>query len=403
MTDNKASIFDGFRKKEATRVPPLLFQLVVTLVLATICYFTVKSTLYLLDEDYSHLSLPVTVSIFSLHLILSFVFSLKRGFTRVELVSFFILSVVLSYFTHTLLLIILLLALFSLASFLLAGNRSSVLHYLCFMSFQLFYLVAFWTKTSYSTDEGFMILQFALFVTYATFIFAQFALLGRIGPFAPMWGHDTPFRCLGKMATLLLIVTALFWGSYWNSLNLFSSDISAKDLNESAVFTKLNFETGFAQYDHKRLSKKDLIDYLLAQKGGPGWAGSLFCLTGDRAWGLRFKKQLMGEAKRDAFLNASGSVKFWQFNVAERAYFYDRIKTMDDSIFSQQDRAIIEGWFERINLYAYKITLADVAYGALFKQKPLGLYYNQDIGFAMVAVLSKILEPRNKALVERNR
>ncbi|MDY6951494.1 MAG: hypothetical protein SWE60_08280, partial [Thermodesulfobacteriota bacterium] len=40
---------------------------------------------------------------------------------------------------------------------------------------------------------------------------------------------------------------------------------------------------------------------------------------------------------------------------------------------------------------------------ALFKQKPLGLYYNQDIGFAMVAVLSKILEPRNKALVERNR
>ncbi|MDY6986974.1 MAG: hypothetical protein SWQ30_02860 [Thermodesulfobacteriota bacterium] len=402
MTGSKPSLLNRFWTSKDAPTTPLLRQLVITLVLATTCFFTVKFILYLLNEDYGNLSLPMTASIFFLNFIFAFVLSLKKDSNKLELGLYFILSLLLSFFAQTLLLIIPLLALFSLTCFLLAGNRSTVLHYTCYLSFHLFYLVAFWTKISFSADEGFMILQFGLFIIYATFTFAQLALLRRIRPFAPAQVHDSPFVGLMKIGTLLLFVSALFWISYWNCLNLFSQDISAEDLAESAVFSKLDFDAGLAQYDHRRLSKQDLIDFLLTQEGGIGRAGSLFCLTQDHAWGSTFKKQLIREAKRGEFLTAGGSVKFWQFKVTERAYFYDRIKTIDDAIFSKQDCEIIEGWFEKINHYAYKITLADVAYAALFKQKPIGLYYNQDIGFAMLAVLSKILVARDKVLVEKN-
>jgi len=402
MTDSAPSSVNRPWKKEDAKTRFLLFQLVISLLLATTCFFAIRIILFQLNEEYRNLSLPLIISIFILNFIFTFLFSAKKDCNRIAWGVYFILSVILSFFTQGFLLILPLLALFSWSSFLLAGNGSTLFRYASYLCFQLFYLVAFWTKISFSSDEGFMILQFALFIIYATFTFAQFTLLHRIRPFGPPQVHHTPLVGLVKIGTLLLVVSALFWGSYWNSLNLFSRDISMEDLNESAVFSELDFDPSVARYDHRRLSKQDLIDFLLTQKGGIGRAGSLFCLTQDHAWGSSFKKQLMGEAKRGKFLNAGGSVKFWQFNVTERAYFYDRIRAIDDSIFSKQDSEIIEGWFERINLYAYKITLADVAYALLFKQKPLGFYYNQDIGFAMLAVLSNILETRNRVLVERN-
>jgi hypothetical protein len=205
-----------------------------------------------------------------------------------------------------------------------------------------------------------------------------------------------------KLGALALLFSFLFWLSYWNSLNLFSQDVSMKNLSEDMVFSEFDFDAAAPVYKHQRMTRQDLVDFLSHQDPAPAMAGTLFCLTRDNFWSSVFKEKLLDEAKRGEFLGVGGSVKFWQFRVAERAYFYDRIKTIDSSAFSAQECDTIESWFEKINLYAYKVTLADLAYAALFKQKPTGFYYNQEIGFAMAAVLSKILEKRNPVLVESN-
>lgn len=118
--------------------------------------------------------------------------------------------------------------------------------------------------------------------------------------------------------------------------------------------------------------------------------GELGLLTSSPQWLEPFRQNLVYEAKEGLFTGPANSIKFGQYEAALRAYYYDRIRTKNVPLFSQEEQNLIKSWFQAINQRAFTVEWIDWMYGLAFSSWPEGPYQNQENGLGFLAILEKL-------------
>jgi hypothetical protein len=136
--------------------------------------------------------------------------------------------------------------------------------------------------------------------------------------------------------------------------------------------------------------------------------GMLALGSGDETWAQEFKARLMQEAAAGIYTGPANSVKSTQFEAALRAYYYTRVVEAFPDLFSTEEKAHIQGWFEAINRRAMTVEWVDWMYALAFKKWPQGPYENQENGAGLLALLetehlaAPDLEAENQAYLAAN-
>ena len=115
--------------------------------------------------------------------------------------------------------------------------------------------------------------------------------------------------------------------------------------------------------------------------------GMLALATREEQWLTRFRQEILEEAETHQFLGPSGSVKFSQYEAALRAYYLHKIMETFPELFSEDELAILRGWFAQINQHALSVGWVDFLYAAAFAKVPEGPYENQENGAGLLAQL----------------
>jgi len=288
--------------------------------------------------------------------------------------------------------------------------------YSYFFSFILFYIfisffyLRFLINIDFSIDEAFMILNFLILILVTLILYLLVLLIMKLCKIK-LLKIFTKSKLDFILSLILLIgisilFIVLFTLSYWNSLELFSNPIKITDLKTEEIFNKIEWgnQEDFIFIVHKNIAKSDLIEYVKKSNDQKiDKHAVLFFLTNEDSYAHTYKNYLLEEALNQKFLDSGGSVKFWQFEVSLRLYYYLKLQEARPNLFTKEENEQIIKWFHEINMYSYKVTLADYAYAYLFKQEPIGFYYNQEIGFGMLALFNEILKDIDPQLVERNK
>jgi hypothetical protein len=139
-------------------------------------------------------------------------------------------------------------------------------------------------------------------------------------------------------------------------------------------------------------------------KGAPEYA-MLALGTGQETWAAQFREQLLAEAVAERFSGPANSVKYGQYEAAQRAYYFDRVSAAFPALFSADDRAALRVWFAAINRRALTVEWVDWLYALAFDERPFGPYVNQEAGAGLLAVLEATgladpeLSARNRAFL----
>ena len=123
------------------------------------------------------------------------------------------------------------------------------------------------------------------------------------------------------------------------------------------------------------------------QRKGPPEYGMLALSTGDITRAEVFRQALLNEAQQGRFTVPAHSIKFGQFEASLRAYYYFRLQQMFPSLFSPEERNMLQDWFAAINRRAFTVEWVDWMYALALAQWPSGLYENQENGAGLLAVL----------------
>ncbi|MCP5366757.1 MAG: hypothetical protein H6907_10130 [Hyphomicrobiales bacterium] len=126
--------------------------------------------------------------------------------------------------------------------------------------------------------------------------------------------------------------------------------------------------------------------------------GTRYLLTGERAAAEKFHRDLMAAAAAGEFLAAEGSVKFGQRDVMAAAMFYVELRQRLPDLFPPADQAVLQAWFTEIAHHIFTPGWVDYLYAVPFRVMPYGPYLNQEVGAGAVAVLTRVVDPADKAL-----
>lgn len=142
---------------------------------------------------------------------------------------------------------------------------------------------------------------------------------------------------------------------------------------------------------------------------GPPEYGMLALGTGERRWAQAFRESLLQEAADGHFTGPAHSVKSVQYYAALRAYYLPRVQAAFPDLFSEDDSALLQGWFAAINRRALTVEWVDWMYALAFTKWPAGPYENQENGAGLLALLESgglaapNLSPANRDYLEYNR
>ena len=379
-------------------------------------FLLIKRGLFFLDENYANLKILFIFTLFTLSSVFYIIIckTFKKNISLILTLVFILTSTILINNTF---LALLFFSLFLAIIFYLIDNFFNFTNkfnnyfskLILFFSFSTLIPLLTLIKINYSIDEGFLLLFLFLYLIYVFFLFFSLSLSKII------WNKKNIQKKVNKknnklffLFTFFIIIfqIIIFTLAYWNSLDLYSDSLNMSQISEHDIFQKIDLwsNNNFKFSTSTNPTKQNLIKYIKDTENNTiDKFGCLFVLSGDKAWGEKFKTNLLEEANKHKFLNSGGSVKAWQFNVSTRSYFYLRSKEINPNLFNQQENETILNWFKSINEYAYKITLADYSYAYLFKQKPIGFYYNQEIGFGMLALFYHIFKDTHPDLATKNK
>jgi len=152
------------------------------------------------------------------------------------------------------------------------------------------------------------------------------------------------------------------------------------------------FICGETAADPQTYNGEEVFQNLLAligenpQKSVPEY-GMLALGSGEPFWIGEFRVRLLEEMQNGRFTAPSNSVKYSQFEAALRVYYYSRIQREYPELFSQAENQNLRAWFAAINRRAWSVEWTDWLYALAFKQLPVGIFLNQEIGSGLLALL----------------
>jgi hypothetical protein len=136
--------------------------------------------------------------------------------------------------------------------------------------------------------------------------------------------------------------------------------------------------------------------------------GMLALGTGEYRWAEAFRQSILEEATAGRFTEPTGSIKWFQYAAALRAYYLPRVRASFPDLFSTDDWRQLQSWFAAINRRALTVEPVDWMYGLAFSKWPEGPYENQENGAGLLALLeagdlaAPDLSPANRDYLERN-
>lgn len=389
----------------------LIKNIVANAIIAFVFYFIILAVLKKLGEEYKNASFNIIIFIF---LFSSFFYHCCKRRKAINIIKLVTLVLIIDFFANNTTISILSLSFLAGSIYYLISNKYNyknnfikfILNGFLFLNLLFYYFLIFLYKIDFSIDEGFLLLYVLLYALFIFFIYLSLfisdcAYRPKIDALSTKF-----FSYIKAIIVFFGLWIILFSLGYWHSMGLFGQSLAMDKFNTDIAFKTIDrWDEGESTiFEHKYLKKEDFIKYLSGvENKNIGASGCLFLLSDNMEWGEKFKNELLAEAEARKFLDAGGSVKAWQYYVSERIYFYKKIIEKNPELFSLAENNIILSWLKDINEYSYKITLADYSYAYLFKQEPVGLYYNQEIGFGMLALFYDLFRDTNPALALKNK
>ena len=110
---------------------------------------------------------------------------------------------------------------------------------------------------------------------------------------------------------------------------------------------------------------------------------------GDRGGTLAqaFRESLLQEAAAQRFSQAASSVKYIQYEAAQRAYYVPRVRQAFPQLFTEAELRTLTDWFGAINRRALTVEWVDWMYAVALARWPRGPYENQENGAGLLSVL----------------
>src|SRR5262249_25089603 len=113
------------------------------------------------------------------------------------------------------------------------------------------------------------------------------------------------------------------------------------------------FLCGMGRADARIFPGPEVFDSLLARVAAtepptPPEEGMLALAQRDPDRAARFRASLLAEAARGEF-SRLGQTKYWQYEAAQRAYWYPRVRAAFPALFPPEDVARFSAWFASIN------------------------------------------------------
>lgn len=386
---------------------PVVRGFLVSLVAGLVGYLTILGILHLLGENHSNLEVlqfltmsVVAWAIWALTKDLDIKVFYLLGIIAILFVSFYVVDFYIwNLITFSMLVLISMKLSLKVYGYNLYGIIASLLQVMIIVGAS-FILVM--DSISYSIDEGFMILAAILFAIQGCTLALQVLYLESRGSVSQKLALGVLLRSSTMIVLTAVFTILLFVGTYWNSLGLLDTGYDVSHTDDDKYFQNIEFTPDSKAQpipSERTYQKDDLIEHLIKRyesQEDPEETfddlGMLYMLTGEEQYLDTFKEMILDDAEQGKFLDAGGSIKAWQHHVSNRLYFYIRINQMDPDAFNQDERDLITQWITNVNEYSYEVTLADVSYAVLFKQPPIGLYYNQDIGFGMLALMNGVYD-----------
>jgi hypothetical protein len=209
-----------------------------------------------------------------------------------------------------------------------------------------------------------------------------------------------PRLLVPAVALALALAAALTWQSYLRSFFPSQAPTYA-GVTPDAPFLCGEVPPSAQSYDGREVFQK-LLDLLAKYplNDAPKY-GMLALATGKSDWAQQFHTQILAEADAGMFAGPANSVKFIQYQAAERVYYYDRVHAAFPALFSADDDQRVRAWFAAINRRALTVEWVDWAYSLALGDWPEGPYANQEVGAGLLALLNAtgLADP---ALVARN-
>ncbi len=278
--------------------------------------------------------------------------------------------------------------------------------YISFVLLGMFILLTLLYKIDFAIDEGFLILLTFIFCIILSLSFLFLSLLK--GKFRITWKAPKILKVF--MITLLLFANAvLFFLGYWGNLGILGKEIKEEKFVREEVFKNISKFNDYAD----EIPPKDNVEVNISNK-----INNYLSVEMDESrldvYALRylffeeeksleiFRSGILDKVNKNEYLGSEGSIKAWQFSASSDAYYYLRVLGKNSEAFSKKEKDEIENWFYKVNERAYENSLADYSYGVLFKKVPNGLYLNQDIGYGMISIFSKVLKDRYPEIVKKN-
>ena len=120
---------------------------------------------------------------------------------------------------------------------------------------------------------------------------------------------------------------------------------------------------------------------------GPREYGMLALGAGEERWAQAFRESLLQGAAAQRFSQAASSVKYIQYEAAQRAYYVPRVRQAFPQLFTEAELRTLTDWFGAINRRALTVEWVDWMYAVALARWPRGPYENQENGAGLLSVL----------------
>lgn len=115
--------------------------------------------------------------------------------------------------------------------------------------------------------------------------------------------------------------------------------------------------------------------------------GMLALAAPEAGWEEDFHQELLKEVRQGAYTGPAGSVKYGQYEVSQRVYYFYELNQRDPGLFSQAEKKEILDWLAAVNQRALTVEWVDWMYSTAFGEWPKGPYLNQEIGAGLLSLL----------------
>jgi hypothetical protein len=115
----------------------------------------------------------------------------------------------------------------------------------------------------------------------------------------------------------------------------------------------------------------------------------------------KLKEIIIQEALKGKFTGPANSMKINQIWAAERGVVYLDMLERYPELFSHEDKALVEKWFEDLTKRAFTIEWSDIYYMITFRKPITAPYRNQENGVAALCIHAEIIKDSNPLLAKK--